>query len=73
MNVILGIEINWEFKFIVSFVSLNRISMLSIENINYNNIIFIFDKFLINMFKIRNIEIKKYICIYLIYRKEILI
>lgn len=47
--------------------------MPSIENINYNNIILIPDKFLTNMFKIRNIEIKKYICIYLTHRKEILI
>lgn len=47
--------------------------MPSIENINYNNIILIPDKFLTNMFKIRNIGIKKYICIYLTHRKEILI
>ena len=73
MNATLGIEINWEFKLTASFASLNRISMPSIENINYNNIILIPDKFLTNMFKIRNIEIKKYICIYLTHRKEILI
>jgi hypothetical protein len=44
MNATLGVEICLEFVLIVSFVSLNRISMMQIENINYSNQLFISDK-----------------------------
>lgn len=48
MNATLGIEIYLEFKLTASFASLNRISMPSIENINYNNMAVILDKFSAN-------------------------
>lgn len=63
MNATWGIEVYLEFKLTGSFASLNRISMPSIENINYNNTTFIRDKLLTNYSYIRNLGIKKYIYI----------
>lgn len=68
MNPTWGIEVYLEFKLTGSFASLNRISMPSIENINYNNTTFIRDKLLTNYSYIRNLGIKKYIYIYIKHR-----
>lgn len=65
MNATWGIEVYLEFKLTGSFASLNRISMPSIENIDYNNTTFIPDKLLTNYSYIRNLGIKKYMYIYI--------
>ena len=61
MNATLGIEIYLEFKLTASFATLSRISMPSIENINYNNTILYLINFWQIIVKIRNLGIKKYV------------
>lgn len=60
-NATLGIEIYLEFKLTASFATLSRISMPSIENINYNNVVLYLINFWQIIVNIRNLGIKKYV------------